>query len=45
MRYLPLTSEDRVAMLAAIGTPSIDDLYADVPAAARFSGNFDLPDH
>ncbi|MHA1108401.1 MAG: aminomethyl-transferring glycine dehydrogenase subunit GcvPA [Alphaproteobacteria bacterium] len=45
MRYLPLTSEDRVAMLAAIGTPSMDDLYADVPAAARFSGNFDLPDH
>ncbi len=45
MRYLPLTDEDRAVMLAAIGAPSIDDLYRDVPAAARFSGNFDLPDH
>ncbi|MBM3573080.1 MAG: aminomethyl-transferring glycine dehydrogenase subunit GcvPA [Alphaproteobacteria bacterium] len=45
MRYLPLTSADRKAMLAAIGVASIDDLYRDVPAAARRSGLVDLPAH
>jgi glycine dehydrogenase subunit 1 len=45
MRYLPLTSEDRAAMLARIGAASIDDLYADVPAAARRAGLVDLPLH
>jgi glycine dehydrogenase subunit 1 len=45
MRYLPLTDTDRHQMLAAIGVPSVDDLFRDVPEAARFSGNFDLPDH
>ena len=35
MRYLPLTEADRGAMLAAIGASSIDDLFADVPEAAR----------
>jgi glycine dehydrogenase subunit 1 len=38
MRYLPLTDGDRHAMLAAIGAASIDDLFVDVPAAARLSG-------
>ena len=38
MRYLPLTDADRGAMLATIGASSIDDLFADVPAAARLSG-------
>ena len=45
MRYLPLTDEDRQAMLAKIGAESIDALFQDVPPAARFDGNFDLPDH
>lgn len=46
MRYLPLTDEDRGAMLAAIGAGSIDDLFADVPEAARLSGKIaGLPDH
>src|ERR1700740_485157 len=45
MRYLPLTAEDRAAMLGVIGAPSIDDLYADVPVAARRSGAVDLPGH
>ena len=37
MRYLPLTDADRHSMLATIGAPSIDALFADVPAdgAAR----------
>jgi len=43
MRYLPLTEADRREMLAAIGVQSIDDLFADVPAAARHSGLLDLP--
>ena len=38
MRYLPLTDADRAAMLATIGASSIDDLFADVPAAARLAG-------
>ena len=45
MRYLPLTAEDRAAMLGVIGAPSIDDLYADVPAAARRTGTVELPNH
>lgn len=42
MRYLPLTPSDRAAMLAAIGAASIDDLFADVPGAARRDGLVDL---
>jgi len=38
MRYLPLTPDDRSAMLAVIGAPDIDALFADVPAAARLDG-------
>jgi len=46
MRYLPLTSEDRSAMLARIGANSIDDLFVDVPEAARLSGSIaGLPNH
>ena len=43
MRYLPLTPDDREAMLAAIGVKSIDDLFVDVPGAARLDGPVDLP--
>ncbi|HEX5318342.1 MAG TPA: aminomethyl-transferring glycine dehydrogenase subunit GcvPA [Stellaceae bacterium] len=43
MRYLPLTDADRRDMLAAIGAPSVDALFADVPAAARRDGLVDLP--
>lgn len=43
MRYLPLTPDDRTAMLAAIGAKSIDDLFTDVPQAARREGFVDLP--
>lgn len=46
MRYLPLTDTDRQAMLATIGAASIDDLFVDVPAEARLSGQIGgLPDH
>ncbi|URW75304.1 aminomethyl-transferring glycine dehydrogenase subunit GcvPA [Sphingomonas donggukensis] len=46
MRYLPLTDTDRTAMLATIGAASIDDLFADVPEAARLDGPIHgLPNH
>ena len=46
MRYLPLTPNDRKAMLAKIGAADIDALFRDVPkeAAAPLAA-FDLPDH
>ena len=43
MRYLPLSADDRSAMLETIGAPSIDALYDDVPQAARLEGLVDLP--
>jgi glycine dehydrogenase subunit 1 len=45
MRYLPLTAEDRKAMLATIGAKGIDDLFVDVPAVARLKSTVDLPNH
>ncbi len=44
MRYLPHTDTDRAAMLDAIGVASIDDLFTDVPEAARLDGLIDLPE-
>lgn len=35
MRYLPLTAEDRAEMLARIGVPAVDALFADIPPAVR----------
>jgi glycine dehydrogenase subunit 1 len=45
MRYLPLTEADRKGMLAAIGVPTVDALFKDVPEKARLSGPLDLPRH
>ncbi len=46
MRYLPLTPEDRAAMLNTIGAASVDEFYQDVPESARLTGPIhDLPDH
>jgi glycine dehydrogenase subunit 1 len=45
MRYLPLTPEDRAAMLGVIGVTDIDALFADTPAAIRLPGPVDLPLH
>ncbi|MFS0848828.1 aminomethyl-transferring glycine dehydrogenase subunit GcvPA [Novosphingobium panipatense] len=46
MRYLPLTPADRAAMLETIGARSVDDLFVDVPAAARLTAPIDgLPAH
>jgi glycine dehydrogenase subunit 1 len=43
MRYLPLTPRDRSEMLARVGVPSIDALFAEVPETARLDGLVDLP--
>ncbi|QPQ55892.1 aminomethyl-transferring glycine dehydrogenase subunit GcvPA [Allosphingosinicella flava] len=46
MRYLPLADTDRQEMLRTIGAKSIDDLFVDVPEAARLSGKIEgLADH
>jgi glycine dehydrogenase subunit 1 len=46
MRYLPLNPADRQAMLATIGAPDIDALFADVPEEARLTGPIKgLPGH
>ncbi|WP_166036783.1 aminomethyl-transferring glycine dehydrogenase subunit GcvPA [Sphingosinicella sp. YJ22] len=46
MRYLPLSQTDREQMLGVIGAGSVDDLFVDVPAAARLDGAIaDLPNH
>ena len=44
MRYLPLTPDDRRAMVATIGARSIDELFRDVPKSAQ-TAHFDLPPH
>ncbi|HEX8381113.1 MAG TPA: aminomethyl-transferring glycine dehydrogenase subunit GcvPA [Allosphingosinicella sp.] len=46
MRYLPLADSDRQEMLRAVGASTIDDLFVDVPEAARLAEKIrELPDH
>lgn len=45
MRYLPLTDRDRRDMLAAIGEPSIEALYRDVPDGFLLDAPVALPAH
>jgi glycine dehydrogenase subunit 1 len=46
MRYLPLAEADRQSMLRSIGVASVDELFIDVPEAARLDGKIHgLPDH
>ncbi|MCG8505885.1 MAG: glycine dehydrogenase, partial [Sphingomonadales bacterium] len=45
MRYLPHTEADRAAMIEAIGVASVDELFCDVPKAARLPHLIDLPRH
>jgi glycine dehydrogenase subunit 1 len=45
MRYLPLTKDDRAAMLTKIGARDVDALFRDVPkAAVKPLASFDLPE-
>ncbi len=44
MTYIPHTDGERSAMLAAVGTPRVEDLFAAVPAHVRFPKlNLPLP--
>src|ERR1700749_486562 len=43
MRYLPLDASEREAMLARIGAPDIEALFADIPADQRIHGLLDMP--
>ncbi len=43
MRYLPLSPDDRRAMLAKVGVDHIDKLYADVPGDKLLADLPDLP--
>ncbi|HEX2764971.1 MAG TPA: aminomethyl-transferring glycine dehydrogenase subunit GcvPA [Allosphingosinicella sp.] len=46
MRYLPLAEADRAEMLRAVGAASVEELFVDVPGAARLSAKIaGLPDH
>jgi glycine dehydrogenase subunit 1 len=46
MRYLPLSRDDRQQMLGLVGAGSVDELFVDVPEAARLEGKIaGLPDH
>ena len=43
MDYVPMTNEDRAAMLGAIGVDSVDELFSVIPERCRFGGDLDLP--
>src|SRR5258708_34497896 len=43
MRYHPLPPGDRTEMLARIGVPDIDALFADIPSDKRLAALPDLP--
>jgi glycine dehydrogenase subunit 1 len=43
MRYLPLTPDDRIDMLARIGAPDVESLFASIPENKRLAQNLDLP--
>ncbi len=42
-KYFPHTEADLQAMLAKVGVGSLDALYAEVPEAIRFRGEYQLP--
>ena len=42
-KYFPHTEDDLRVMLQKVGVTSMDDLYAEVPAAIRFQGDYQLP--
>jgi glycine dehydrogenase subunit 1 len=43
MRYLPKSPAEREQMLAEIGAPTIDDLFAVIPAEHRLNRDLDVP--
>ncbi|PTM58471.1 aminomethyl-transferring glycine dehydrogenase subunit GcvPA [Desmospora activa] len=43
-RYLPMTEEDRQAMLAVLGISSVDQLFDEIPEQVRFRARLSLPE-
>ena len=43
MKYIPVTPDERARMLASIGVPSVEELFADIPAEVRLRGPLNLP--
>jgi glycine dehydrogenase subunit 1 len=43
VRYLPLDASERQTMLARIGVPDVEALFADIPADKRIHGLLDMP--
>jgi glycine dehydrogenase subunit 1 len=41
-RYLPMTEEDKRAMLETIGVSSVDELFSDIPEKVRFKGEYNI---
>ena len=41
-RYLPMTEEDKGAMLKTIGVSSVDELFSDIPEKVRFKGDYNI---
>ena len=44
MRFAPHTDDDVREMLAAVGVPSLDALFDQIPASVRLDRDLDLPD-
>lgn len=44
MRYIPITCEQREAMLRAVGVSQVDDLFAVIPTDVRLTDSLDIPD-
>ncbi len=42
MNYIPITCEQREAMLRAVGVSDVDDLFSDIPAEVRLKGELDI---
>ncbi len=43
MKYIPVTPAERARMLQSIDVPSVEELFADIPAEVRLRGPLDLP--
>jgi glycine dehydrogenase subunit 1 len=41
-RYLPMTEQDKKAMLETIGVSSVDELFSDIPEKVRFKGEYKI---
>src|SRR5690625_523387 len=42
LRYLPMTEDDKQAMLDEIGIASTEELFSDIPKEIRFNGEYNL---